>query len=381
MANHRCLLVLAILLLLPNSSWAKQAPDKQRGARAPQTRRPQEFRRAQGSGESEPFSFDFSLAGCRYRITNDGRGQRFSGRSPSTPFNLKLRAGDHLEAVSYAEYAGDLLLICEVCDYESGAGLVMRLDGRTLRAKWAAAIPGFNLGPGLIEGRFIYLTATGFVAKLDLRSGAYVWRRDGLSREPDSFNAFERPRVVGSVVLFKERNFFDGETATFKVDKRRGLVLLPGAAPTSRRAQRQAIKRVYVSTDGNIHIVPHQGKEISATKTGDGKDPKIAADRRTVGWLVTGRLDPEHPDVGHPEHLVSVAEKLVIYRNGRVIRVIMPGGFIREWRFRNKGTQVVIYAGGLHFAGTYALYEVATGRELGRCLEWQEQCPEWAKDS
>ncbi len=380
MASYKFLGALVIILSLPSSSWAKQPPKNQRGARVAHTSSLKTFNQAERLGESEPFDFAFSLSGYRYHITSKGQGARVSRQSISKAFTLKLYEGAHLVSVSYSEYEGDLLLICEDSDEESGGGFATRLDRRTLRAKWTAEIPGFNIEPGLIEGRFIYFTAFGFVAKFDLRSGSDVWRRDGLYREPDTFNAFERPRIAGDAALFKDRDFFTGKTTTLKVDKRSGRVLPPGGSSPARKPKTRAIDRVYVSADGNIHIVSRQGREIMATKTGDCADAKIADDGRTIGWLVNSRLDPEHPDIGHPEHLIAVAEKLVIYRNGRLIRTIIPGGFIYEWRFRNKGRQAVIYTGGLHFAGVYFLYDIATGRKIGFCNHTGQKCPEWTND-
>jgi hypothetical protein len=375
MASYKFLGALVIILSLPSSSWAKQTPKNKKGARAAHTSGLKTFNRAERLGESEPFDFVFTLSGYRYRITSKGQGARSSRKSSSQPFTLKLYEGAHLVSVSYSEYEGDVLLICEDSDEESGGGFATRLDRRTLQAKWTAEIPGFNIEPGLIEGRFVYFTAFGFVAKLDLRSGSYIWQHDGLYREPDTFNAFERPQIVGDAVLFKDRDFFTGKTTTLTVDKRSSRV-----TPSTPKPKRRIIDRVYVSADGNIHIVSRQGREIMATKTGDCADAKIADDGRTVGWLVTSRLDPEHPDLGHPDHLIEVAEKLVIYRNGRLIRTIIPGGFIREWRFRNKGRQVVIYTGGLRFAGVYFLYDIATGREFGFCNHTGEKCPGWTND-
>jgi len=135
------------------------------------------------------------------------------------------------------------------------------------------------------------------------------------------------------------------------------------------RAKTQTIDTAYISEDGNVRIVTHEGRDIKITRTGHCDNAKVATDGQTVGWLASYE---------------NLATKLVIYRKGRIIRTIAPGGFIRDWRFWKDGTQAAVLSGGLHFAGTSFLYDIATGRQLEHndCQGLSDEvgCPEWTRD-
>jgi hypothetical protein len=144
---------------------------------------------------------------------------------PARRFNLRLDKGDSLQsAIYHADYQGDVVLICEVSDGESGEGFITKLDGQTLRMKWKQLIPAFNVGQGLIEDDHAYLTAIGFVGKVNLKSGAFAWKHSNLYRH-DDFNSFELPRVEGDTVLFKEVVIYDEPAKTVKVEKRSGKII------------------------------------------------------------------------------------------------------------------------------------------------------------
>jgi len=186
--------------------------------------------------EIEPSYFEFSASGYDYRISKSGRGKRTGGGSPAINFNLRLRRGDHLDnELYYSEYQGDILFICGTTDGDSGAGFITRLDGRTLKPKWKRIIPSFNVGQGLIEEQHVYLTAIGFIGKLNLESGAYVWRHDNLYRSGvyyyrngGAYNAFELPKIEGQTVVFLEIAVYPGIAKAIKVHKMSGKILSIG---------------------------------------------------------------------------------------------------------------------------------------------------------
>lgn len=212
--------IVVAVLLLAGSAFAQQ-----RIATQSASSRLPPFSETKGQPEFEPSSFEYSVQGYKYRISGKGRRTRTGGGTATRYFNLRLAKGDSLQrSIYYAEYEGDLVLICEVSDGESGAGFVTRLDGRTLRMKWKRPIPAFNVGPGLIEDNYAYLTAIGFVAKVDLKSGVFVWKHSNLYRDGD-FNSFELPAVEGELVLFKEVVIYNEPAKTVKIAKRTGRIV------------------------------------------------------------------------------------------------------------------------------------------------------------
>ena len=174
-----------------------------------------------GDGSLRSF-FMFSAGGHNYTLRADGLGERPRVRARPLTFNLKVDRG-HLARVYFHEYEGDLLLIYEVTDGRYAWGYAARLSQATARVKWLTGVSGFNFGPALVESNYAYLSAAGLLAKLDLGSGAYVWRQQ-LQPDKDSppGQVFQAPRVEGVQVFFTE------ETAphrTFVVDKLSGKIV------------------------------------------------------------------------------------------------------------------------------------------------------------
>ena len=198
-------------------------PASPQGAGAPES--PKVFREAKKISEGSSNSFEFELEGFTYKIAWSGAGRRIKGGSTRL-FNLRLDGGDFLERVYYALHRENVILLCEVTDGESGAGLVARLEQPSMRARWKRHIPAFNVGPGLIEEEHVYLTGIGFVARLDLRKGEFVWKHEDLYRKEDgSFNSFETPRVEGDAVVFKERPVQKSEAKTVRIQRLTGKIL------------------------------------------------------------------------------------------------------------------------------------------------------------
>jgi len=167
----------------------------------------------------------------------------------------------------------------------------------------------------------------------------------------------------------------------------------PSSNSPPQPSQPRTVQRVYVrptkctcqdrGVHGNVYIVYDDGSEAAATQEGncvagdyitsERVGPKVAPDEQTVGWLVGEHLND---DGGR----FLYATKLMLYKNGRIIRTITPGGFVRGWRFWNDGKQVAVSSGAKAGPGGYELYDIATGRVMAKCEDpLDENAPEWAK--
>jgi len=171
-------------------------------------------------------AFEFPVAGSKYHIARNGLGNRTDGDSPARAFNLHLSKGDYIRALYYAEYQGDAVLLIEVSNGAYGAGFIVRIGGAIPDIKWKQAIPAINVGKGLMEEDFAYVTAMRFVAKVNLRSGSYAWRHGDLEHGV-AFNAFDAPELSGNTVLFPARGRTGGRGMTVTVDKQTGRILSP----------------------------------------------------------------------------------------------------------------------------------------------------------
>jgi len=170
------------------------------------------FSQAKGSGVNQAYyefdKWNFSIDKDRYEISKNGKGRRISEKNVVTNFRFALEKAEQFYRVVYfARYKNDLLLLSEISDGGYGSGFTVRLDGKTLKTKWQTDVDGFNVGQGLIENKFAYLTAIGFIAKLDLRTGKYIWKHNNLYRkykESGAFNIFLTPQIKDGLVIFKE---------------------------------------------------------------------------------------------------------------------------------------------------------------------------------
>jgi hypothetical protein len=187
------------------------------------------FSFAKGEGKNQgSYEFDkwsFSIGENQYEINKNGAGKRINQTGTVTKFRLLKSDDESLHRVIYfSPYKNDLLLLSEI-DYQGyGAGFIVRFDGKTLKTKWQCEIPGFNIAQGLIENKWAYLAAIGFIAKIDLETGKYLWKHDNLYRkynESGAFNIFETPKSINNLVLFKE----EGENNQIEVNKMSGKII------------------------------------------------------------------------------------------------------------------------------------------------------------
>jgi hypothetical protein len=198
------------LLLLVQPIIQQRAPVKERPAFRPV------FQVLQRAGPIDAPSappHSFSLDGETFVVQSDGRGRRKPRGGRAQPFRLPVPKDCMIDMIAemwYGKRSGDLLLAYELSDGEFGTASFVRLDGRTLEPRWTAEVPGGNIGPPLVEGAHVYVTAIGFIGRLNLQTGQYAWRHSDLyqpfnrARGGDHFNAFLLPIVRKKEVLFVE---------------------------------------------------------------------------------------------------------------------------------------------------------------------------------
>jgi len=172
--------------------------------------------------------FVFSKGDLTFAIRQDGLGDTTSTRFiRDRIFRLQM-SGGLLERLYTADFGAEVILAYEVTG-GAGRGYVARFDPNKRTFRWFAPIPARNIGPGLIEENYAYLTGTNFVAKIDLQTGKYVWQTADLKREDGSaFRSFDVPEVNGSRVVFREL-VEDGRT--LQIDKASGAVMKSESSP------------------------------------------------------------------------------------------------------------------------------------------------------
>jgi hypothetical protein len=169
--------------------------------------------------------FNFSSSGSKYKIKADGSGVRESANLKPIKFNLKIASSDFIESLSFLDFEDTILIIASITDNEGSNGSVYSLKKNNSQVKWVANIPGFNIGDVTIEDNYAYITAIGFISKLDLRSGKYSWKHLNLYQNNRAFGFFDRPEIQGKVVIFRGVSTDGTAPKNIVVDKISGKII------------------------------------------------------------------------------------------------------------------------------------------------------------
>lgn len=185
------------------------------------------FEQAKQHGDNIPgpeLHWTFRWEGKDVSIFSNGKGT-VGGKSFQVPLNGTRISG----ALRYATYDGEMLLLLEETDEESSAGKLVRFAAKTWKPKWECGIPGLNVGPGLLEGKFAYLSARGTAMKVNLESGKWEWRKTNLTRPGTDgvakINAFGLPSLEGETVIFPELSSGDEPAVRVALRKSDGEIL------------------------------------------------------------------------------------------------------------------------------------------------------------
>lgn len=189
------------------------------------------FEEAIGSGTEEISSFskwNFAIGSNNFEISNNGKGKRVKSKNAVSSFRFPLGKGEMISSrIYFAQYKTNLIFLYEASVGGDGLGHIASFNSTTLKPKWTAKISGFNIGQGLIENQYAYLTAIGFVAKINLTNGKYVWKHDNLyswNQKRGAFNAFELPELEGNNVIFTENTNYN-QTNIIVVNKDNGKII------------------------------------------------------------------------------------------------------------------------------------------------------------
>jgi hypothetical protein len=182
---------------------------------------------AEGIGGMLPSQFRFNLAECTYLIEQNGDGNRKCKGGESLKFRVPLGTkGDVVWlSVSFLPYGKDLILVYDIQNDQEdyAAASVVRLNGSTLKIKWRVTMNP-NSCPCVRENGSLYVAAWGFVGKIDLDRGRYVWSHDGKKRGFGDIESFKTLRIEGNDVLFlAEGN--QGVGRAIRVDRATGKLV------------------------------------------------------------------------------------------------------------------------------------------------------------
>lgn len=145
---------------------------------------------------------------------------------------LDLEQLPHIEELQFVRYGEDVLvLLYELSDGESGLSRISRIYLPTCELESTSDLPGFNLGPAVLEHSSLYVTVMGSVGRFDVEARAFDWAHGNLY-ERHKLNGFKRPTVYPDRVVFPESTARSGSVPRdVIVDKASGAIRIAPQVP------------------------------------------------------------------------------------------------------------------------------------------------------
>jgi hypothetical protein len=110
-------------------------------------------------------------------------------------------------------------------DHDGATSWIQKISKNPLKSISVEHILGFNLGQPIIDKQFAYVTAIGFVGKIDLQTIEYVWKHKGLyDSEKYSFNSFDTVILNKNEIEFISGNYKSNDIDKVVVDNRTGEI-------------------------------------------------------------------------------------------------------------------------------------------------------------
>lgn len=174
---------------------------------------------------------DFTVDGYAYKSLPDSSITSTKPGTPLRTYRLRLPADAAVSPSYYQEYEGDALVLCLV-EYDDGVGgWLVRLNPRMGRVVWECPVLVLNVGQPLVEDGYVYVTGRRYIGKVNLATGAYVWKYEPLrwDDERDGFEFIAIMEIKGDIVRFQERDVYKQPgKQSVALDKRSGKPIAEG---------------------------------------------------------------------------------------------------------------------------------------------------------
>jgi outer membrane protein assembly factor BamB len=141
-----------------------------------------------------------------------------------------IKAPGNVSYLSFA-FVGNKLVIClSLDDGGSFTSFFMALDKKTGKFLWKRGFGGFNVAKPLCHNKSIYFSGSGFIGKLDTRTGKLSWYHHDLYRNNNrlksNFNTFISTYIKKGSVYFVEgsKQSHLGKRRVIRVDDKSGKI-------------------------------------------------------------------------------------------------------------------------------------------------------------
>jgi hypothetical protein len=252
--------------------------------------------------------FTFEVDSARFAVLASGIGSR----NERDPILLgPLDSGSRIVDINYARRGDLLLLMSQHQGLLPTRGQIDAFDRRTLERRWTAPIPSIAIGPALVTDTLVFVTGRGLVGAIDVATGKYRWRHDGLA-DPSAnrFTGFATPVVRAGEIVFLEASADGRQADSIRVDRPSGVIVgasrpILGARATSAAMSPAGALRLPWPTDQDAYQL---GVEYS-----DAELATIPRCSEMVPVLTSDSIGPLRAGVSIADLLAKCAEALLLW--------------------------------------------------------------------
>lgn len=121
---------------------------------------------------------------------------------------------------------GDIVIIYSFSTLNNDSGSsAKRISLKNNTEIWEKSIYGFSLEPPVLVNGFIYLSTIGFIGKLNVKTGEFIWEFDDFFKN-GNFISFNEPLFYkDSSVLFTEKSPANATACSILIDDKNSRIL------------------------------------------------------------------------------------------------------------------------------------------------------------
>ena len=139
--------------------------------------------------------------------------------------SVQLKTDLIIERAYLYETGKDYNVFFTDTDHEGATSWIQKIRKKTLESVYVKHIQGFNLGFPIIYKEFVFVSAIGFIGKINLQTGSYEWRHLNLyDNEKYSFNSFDTIIINKPNIEYISKNYRNKNIDKVIVDDITGVI-------------------------------------------------------------------------------------------------------------------------------------------------------------
>ncbi|MDB3904979.1 hypothetical protein N9335_00720 [Crocinitomicaceae bacterium] len=138
--------------------------------------------------------------------------------------SIKLKTENGVKKAYIYEDRFNYYIFFEDLDLVYCSSYIEKISKKTMSSEYSELIY-FNLGQPIILNEFAFVSAIGFVGKLNLKTGQFIWKHDDLyDNEKYSFNFFDTVIIKHETTEFISENYHSKSIDKIIIDNKSGEI-------------------------------------------------------------------------------------------------------------------------------------------------------------